>query len=125
MERINASEKVGNDMMMKLCQRVLDGKGVLEDWNTSVMVPIYKGKGDVRNCSVYRAVKLLEHGRSLKGYWRKGLRALVEVDDMQFGFMPGRGTIDALFIVKRMQEAYRKKDKKLYMCFVNLEKAFE
>ena len=34
----------------------------------------------------------------------KRIRALVEVYDMQFGFMPRRGTTDALFIVKRIQE---------------------
>ena len=55
----------------------------------------------------------------------KRIRALVEVEDMQFGFMPGRETTDALFIVRRMQEKYRKKDKKLYMCFVDLEKTFD
>ena len=44
---------------------------------------------------------------------------------MQFGFMPGRGTTDALFVVRRMQEEYRDKKKKLYMCFVNIEKAFD
>ena len=33
--------------------------------------------------------------------------------------------MDAIFIVKRMQEEYQKKDKKLYMCFVNIEKAFD
>ena len=32
-------------MMMKLCQRVLDGKEISKDWKTSMMVPIYKGKG--------------------------------------------------------------------------------
>ena len=26
------------------------------------MVPIFKGKGDIMNCSCYGAVKLLEHG---------------------------------------------------------------
>lgn len=44
---------------------------------------------------------------------------------MQFGFMPGKGTVDAIFIVRRMQEEYQKKEKKLYMCFVDLEKAFD
>ena len=33
---------------------------------------------------------------------------------MQFGFMPGKGTVDAIFIVRRMQEEYQRKDKKLY-----------
>ena len=31
MKMINASEKVGIDVMMKLCQRVLDGKGMPKD----------------------------------------------------------------------------------------------
>ena len=44
---------------------------------------------------------------------------------MQFAFMPGKGTTNALFILRRMQEEFRGKEKKLYMCFVNLEKAFE
>ena len=28
----------------------------------SVLVPLYKHKGDVRDCGAYRGVKLLEHG---------------------------------------------------------------
>ena len=38
--------------------------------------------------------------------------------------MPGKGTTDALFSVRRLQEELRAKDKILYMCFVALEKAF-
>ena len=44
---------------------------------------------------------------------------------MQFRFMPGKGTTDALFILRRMQEEFRGREKKLYMCFVDLEKAFD
>ena len=44
---------------------------------------------------------------------------------MQFGFMPERGTTDALFVVRRMQEGYRDKKKKLCMCFVDIEKVFD
>ena len=38
--------------------------------------------------------------------------------------MPGKGTVDALFVLKRMEVEYRAKKKSLYMCFVDLEKAF-
>ena len=44
---------------------------------------------------------------------------------MQFGFMPERGAIDAVFILRGMQEEYHAKGKKLYMCFVDLDKAFD
>ena len=42
---------------------------------------------------------------------------------MQFGFMKGKGTSDAIFIVRQMQEKFRAKGKKLYFGFVDLEKA--
>ena len=44
---------------------------------------------------------------------------------MQFGFIPERGIIDAVFILRRLQEKYHAKGKKLSMCFVDLEKAFD
>ena len=36
MEMTNANGKVGIDVMMKLCQRVFDVKGMPKDWKTSV-----------------------------------------------------------------------------------------
>ena len=33
--------------------------------------------------------------------------------------------MDAIFIVRKMHEEYQKKDKKLYMCFVDMEKALD
>jgi len=43
---------------------------------------------------------------------------------MQFGFLKGKGTTDAIFIVRQMHENLRVKEKKLYFGFVDLEKAF-
>ena len=45
--------------------------------------------------------------------------------ERKFGFMPGKVMIDAVFILRRLQEEYLVKEKKLYMCFVDLEKAFD
>ena len=49
----------------------------------------------------------------------------MSVDEMQFGFMPESGTVDVVFILRWMQEEYHAKGKRLYMCFVDLEKAFD
>ena len=39
--------------------------------------------------------------------------------------MKGKGTTDAIFIVRHTQEKFRAKGKKLYFGFVDLEKAFD
>ena len=53
------------------------------------------------------------------------IREKVNIDDMQFGFMKGTGTIDAIFTVRQLQEKYLQKNKKLYFAFIDLEKAFD
>ena len=44
---------------------------------------------------------------------------------MQFGFMPGSGTTDTLFVAKKMQENYTDEERDLFVCFVNTEKPFD
>ena len=43
----------------------------------------------------------------------------------QCGFRPGRSTADMLFVVRRLQELGRRKKVPLYMCFVDLKKAYD
>ena len=125
-EMIAVSGEIGIDVMVELCQSVLDGRGMLDEWALSVVVPIFKGKGDAMNCGAYRGVKLLEHAMKIvEKVLERRMRRMVKVDEMQFGFMPGKGTTDAVFILRRLQEEYLDKEKKLYMCFVDLEKAFD
>ena len=64
-EMIVASGEIGVKVMMELCQNVLDGRGMPDDWKTSVIVPIFKGKGDVMSCGSYRGVKPLEHAMKI------------------------------------------------------------
>ena len=46
------------------------------------------------------------------------IRQLVSIDDSQFGFVPGRGTTDAIFVVMQLQEKYPAAN-------IDLEKAFD
>ena len=61
-EMIVASGEIGIKVMMELCQRVLDGRGLPDEWKTSV---IDKGKGDVMSCGSCRGVKALEHAMKI------------------------------------------------------------
>ena len=40
--------------------------------------------------------------------------------EMQFGVVPGKGTTDAIFVVRQLQENYIATNKQLYYAFVNL-----
>ena len=53
------------------------------------------------------------------------IRQLVSIDDSKFGFVPGRGTTDATFVVRQLQKKYLAANKRYYMAFVDLEKAFD
>jgi len=102
------------------------GHSFPEDWKSSVALPIYKGKGDPMECGTYRGIKLLEHAmKVVERIFEHRIRRQIEIDDMQFGFMKGKGTTVAIFMARQMQENFRVKGKKLYFCFVDFEKAFD
>ena len=52
--------------MAELCQRVLSGFGMPAEWDLSIVILIFEGKGDIRNCSCYRAMNVLEHVMKVK-----------------------------------------------------------
>ena len=89
------------------------------------MISVYKGKGDALECGSFRGIKLLD--QVMKVFERvleRKIRNLVSLDDVQYGFRPGRDTIHAIFIVRQIQEKFIAQKKDLWMTFVDLEKAF-
>lgn len=121
-----ASGDLGIERMTQLFNQIVVDNQIPEDWNTSVIVNCFKNKGEATIRSNYRGLKLLEH--TMKVFERiieQKIREDVDIDDMQFGFMPGKGTMDAIFIARQLQERYLGKKKKLYFAFVDLEKAFD
>src|SRR6266446_4178714 len=90
------------------------------------MVSVYKGKGDALECGSYRGIKLLD--QVMKVFERvleTRIRRRVKIDDMQFGFSPGKGTTDAIFLIRQIQEKYLAKKRELWIAFIDLEKAFD
>jgi len=58
-------------------------------------------------CGSYRAIKLLEHAmKVIERVFERRISEKVKIDAMQFGFMPGKGTTDAIFTVWQMEEKY-------------------
>ena len=71
----------------------------------SSLVPIFKGKGDPFCPNSCKGIKLLEHAFKLYEKVLDGrLQEVADIDKMQYGFMPKRGTVDAVFILRRLSE---------------------
>ena len=124
-EMLKASGEAGARLIADLANAMIKNGDAPTDWESSFIINIYKGKGDALTRGNYRGLKLLDH--VMKGVERvieKIIRQRILIDNMQFGFMPGRGTTDAIFILRQLQEKHLAKNKNLYFAFVDLEKAF-
>ena len=53
--------------MAEICPKVLDGLGMPVEWALCIVLPIFNGKGDIKNYSCCRAVKLLENVMKVVG----------------------------------------------------------
>ncbi|KAK3517122.1 hypothetical protein QTP86_003959, partial [Hemibagrus guttatus] len=114
------------EFLASLFNRVLESERMPEEWRRSVLVPIFKNKGDVKSCSNYRGIKLMSHTMKL---WERvveaRLRKVVEICEQQYGFMPRKSTTDAIFALRILMEKYRDGQRELHCVFVDLEKAYD
>ena len=53
------------------------------------------------------------------------LRVRLEISKQQYGFMPGKGTTDVMFVLRMLMEKYREGQRELHCAFVDLEKAYD
>ena len=125
-EMLKATGLDGVEMLRHLGEHIFNGDAIPTDWEESTILNLYKGKGDSLDRGNYRGLKLTEQPmKCLERVLYSAISSMVDIDGMQFGFMPGRGTIDAIFIVRQLQEKYHAAKKPLYFAFVDLEKAFD
>ena len=110
----------------KLCNRTMESERMPEEWRYSVLIPIFKNKGDVQSCSNYRGIKLISHTMKLwERIVERRLRRDLTFSNQQYGFMPGKSTTDALFALRVLMEKYREGQKELHCVFVDQEKAYD
>ncbi|KAK3562534.1 hypothetical protein QTP86_001253 [Hemibagrus guttatus] len=114
------------EFLTSLFNRVLESERMPEEWKRSVLVPIFKNKGDVQSCNNCRGIKLMSHTMKL---WERvveaRLRKVVEICEQQYGFMPRKSTTDAIFALRILMEKYRDGQRELHCVFVDLEKAYD
>ncbi|XP_063708920.1 uncharacterized protein LOC134837472 [Culicoides brevitarsis] len=120
------SGQLGYKFLQILFNKILFGDKMPDDFRRSYLLPFFKNKGDARNCSNYRGIKLMSH--TMKIYERvfdSRIRAQVSLHKNQCGFVGGKSTTDATQALRILMEKYRDAQKDLHFVFIDLEKAFD
>ena len=102
---------------------------VPQQWKDATIEVLHKKK-DRSHCNSYRGISLVAHsGKVLLKMVASRLSNYCESEGIlpeeQCGFRPARSTVDMLFVVRRLQELGRARKIPLYMCFIDLQKAYD
>ena len=120
-----ALENKGMEFLVNFFNRLLRGEKMPDEWRRGVLVPLYKGKGDIKECGNYRRIKLMSHTMKL---WERLIEARIwkkmTIAEQQFGFMPGRSTTKAIFCLRMLLEKWTEGQKAVHRAFIDLKKAY-
>ena len=126
MEAWIALRNEGVKFLVNFFNRLLRGQKMPDEWRRSVLVPLYKGKGDIKKCRNYREIKLMSHTMKL---WKRVIEAriwkVVTIAEQQFRFMPERSTTDAIFCLRMLLEKWTEGQKAVHYALIDLEKAYD
>ena len=97
------------------------------DWNLSVLYPVLK-KGDLTISFNYRGIRLPPIGyKVLTGILCERLKPLVKtlIGPYQYGFRPGKSTIDQIFTLRQILKNIHEKQVDVHHIFVYYKAALD
>lgn len=126
-EQIKFLGEIGVKVLHRLINIIWKKKKIPKDWKTAVILPIYK-KGDNKLCDNYRGISLLCTAEKIyEKILEKRVRVKMEetFHDAQSGFRKNHSAQDHNFTIRQVVEKSLAYKKAVYICFVDLEKAFD
>ncbi|CAF1101264.1 unnamed protein product, partial [Didymodactylos carnosus] len=121
----------GMEIALWLHQIIVDvwiNEEMVEDWTMAILIRLYKNKGDKRICDNYRGISLLiVVSKIFSRIILNRIQGLLDKKllDQQAGFRPNRSTVDQIFTLKIILEKSQEYNKSLFMCFIDIQKAYD
>ena len=116
-------------ILTSLFNLILNSRNFPTQWNFGLIKNLHKGgnKDDPNN---YRGITLNSSlGKLFCAILHQRLALFCDKNNIiakeQAGFRKGYRTTDHIFILKTIVKSYIRQNKKLYTCFVDMEKAFD
>ena len=126
-EIITTLEDLGIEVVTKLLNSIYDSGNIPKEMLKSVFIALPKSPG-ATECELHRTISLMSHFtkvllRVIINRMRKSLRP--EISNTQFGYVPDKGTRNAIFTLSMLMERCIEVQKDLYICFIDYTKAFD
>ena len=126
-ELIEALEEYGIEKVTTLLNEIYDTGQIPVDMSRSIFIALPKKPG-VTDCELHRTISLLSQVTKLL------LRIIImrvrnkinpEIAEEQCSFVEGKGTTNAIFILRTLIERALEIQKYVYLCFIDYTKAFD
>ena len=124
-EMVKAAGEARVHMIADLVNHIIVEGVIPAEWELSIILNCYKGKGDSLERGNHRGLELAyQILKIVERIIKMLVRQQIDIDEMQFTFTPEFETKNGIFIERQLQEKYMAKKENLYFAFVDLEKAF-
>ena len=124
---IQALEGIALDAITKMLNTIYDTGEIPKEMLQSIFIVLPKKQG-ATECEQHRTISLMSHmTKILLRIIIKSIRNKVytEIADNQCGFIEGKGTANAIYILRQIIERTLEVNKDLYVCFIDDTKAFD
>jgi len=115
----------------KIINKIWNGEQQLpEEWKIGIVTPIHK-KGEMHDARNYRGITLMDTGYKIyaeiiKERLEKEMKEKKLMEETQTGYRKGKGTLEAIYIVKTAMEEETKKEKgEIFLFFADMKGAFD
>ena len=106
-EMLKAATDICSKIIADLINAIIRERSVPPGWSDSMIVSFFEREGDTLNRNSYHGLKLTDHVlKVIERVVENIIHETDNIDEMQFGFCSGRGTTDAIFILRQLQEKY-------------------
>ena len=126
-EMVEALGDWGSDVVVQLANRIYDTGHIPTPMQLSTFTAIPKKPGTME-CNKHRTISVMSQlGKIVLRIILNRIRNKIrpEISEEQYGFVKGKGTTNAIFILRMLSERAIEMQKDVYLCFIDYEKAFD
>ena len=126
-EMIEPLEDLGVTVLTELLNDIYNTGHIPADLSKSIFIALPKKPAAIE-CELHRTISLMSHiTKILLRIIMKRARNRIkpEIAEEQCGFVEGKGTANAIYILRNLMERSLEVKKDLYICFIDYTKAFD